>query len=97
MNAPTKFASGTTMSAREFNQHTSRAKQAAERGPVFITDRGKPAYVLLTEAEYRRLTDRPKSVLEALADPNASPDDLNLMDFIPKRTVEPMFEFDEEE
>ncbi len=33
----------TTMTSREFNQDTSRAKKAAARGPVFITDRGWPA------------------------------------------------------
>lgn len=46
----------TTLSSREFNQDTSRAKQAARKGPVFITDRGRPAHVLLTFDEYRKLT-----------------------------------------
>jgi antitoxin (DNA-binding transcriptional repressor) of toxin-antitoxin stability system len=32
----------TTLSSREFNQNTSHAKKAALKGPVFITDRGKP-------------------------------------------------------
>jgi hypothetical protein len=36
----------TILSSREFNQDTSRAKTAASNGPVFITDRGKPTYVL---------------------------------------------------
>ncbi|MCF9010316.1 type II toxin-antitoxin system Phd/YefM family antitoxin, partial [Pseudomonas carnis] len=35
----------TTISSREFNQDTSGAKKAARKGPVFITDRGKPAHV----------------------------------------------------
>jgi hypothetical protein len=34
----------TTLSSREFNQDTGRAKKAAENGPVFITDRGRPAH-----------------------------------------------------
>ncbi len=38
----------TTLSSRQFNQDTSGAKKAANRGPVFITDRGRPAHVLLT-------------------------------------------------
>ena len=38
----------TTLSSREFNQDSSRAKRAAQQGPVFITDRGHPAHVLLT-------------------------------------------------
>jgi len=45
----------TTLSSREFNQDTSRAKQAARKGPVFITDRGRPAHVLLTFEEYQKL------------------------------------------
>lgn len=100
MNAPTKFGQTTTMSAREFNQHTSQAKKAAERGPVFITDRGKPGYVLLTDEEYRRLAGKKTfvSIAESLADPNAKPDDPDLMDFIPKREIEPMrFSFDEDD
>jgi len=47
----------TTLSSREFNQDTGRAKKAAENGPVFITDRGRPAHVLLSIEEYRRLTE----------------------------------------
>lgn len=46
----------TTMSSREFNQDAARAKRAASEGPVFITDRGRPAHVLLSIDEYRRLT-----------------------------------------
>jgi prevent-host-death family protein len=48
----------TTISSREFNQDTSRAKKAAARGPVFITDRGRPAHVLLSIEEYQRLAGR---------------------------------------
>ena len=42
-------------SSRDFNQDTSGAKRAAEQGPVFITDRGKPSHVLLSIEEYERL------------------------------------------
>ena len=89
----------TTMTSREFNQHTSRAKAAAENGPVVITDRGRPAYVLLSSAEFEKLTGtRPfVSVLEAFADPAYSETDVDLMDVIPPRVVEPpRFTFDEE-
>ena len=41
--------------SREFNQDTASAKRAAQEGPVFITDRGKPSHVLLSIEEYRRL------------------------------------------
>jgi prevent-host-death family protein len=43
------------ISSREFNQDTARAKKAAKKGPVFITDRGKPAHVLLSIEDYLRL------------------------------------------
>ena len=32
----------TTISSRDFNQDTSGAKKAAQAGPVYITDRGRP-------------------------------------------------------
>jgi PHD/YefM family antitoxin component YafN of YafNO toxin-antitoxin module len=47
----------TKLSSRDFNQDTSRAKRAAKRGPVFITDRGRLSYVLLTVEEYQRLLE----------------------------------------
>ena len=59
----------TTLTSREFNQDTARAKKAASSGPVFITDRRKPAYVLLSIEEYRRLTGQRKSIVEALSMP----------------------------
>ena len=59
----------TTLSSREFNQDTSRAKKAAAKGPVFITDRGKPAHVLLSIEDYRRLTGGRRSIADALAMP----------------------------
>ena len=61
----------TTLSSREFNQDTSRAKQAAKHGPVIITDRGRPAHVLLTIEEYWRLAGPPSSVIDLLAWPGA--------------------------
>ncbi len=59
----------TTVTSREFNQDTSRAKKAARRGPVFITDRGRPAHVLLTIEDYQRLTGGNMSLADALAQP----------------------------
>ena len=61
----------TTISSREFNQDTSRAKKAASAGPVFITDRGRPAHVLLSIEDYHKLTGEQMSLAEALAQPNA--------------------------
>lgn len=60
----------TTLSSREFNQDASRAKKAAKEGPVFITDRGKPAHVLLSIAEYQRLTGGHRKIADALAMPS---------------------------
>jgi len=59
----------TTLSSREFNQDTSRAKKAASEGPVFITDRGKPAHVLLSIEEYQRITGKRQSIIDALGWP----------------------------
>ena len=57
----------TKLSSREFNQDVSRAKRAADKGPVIITDRGEPAYVLLSHAAYRRLTGKAPSIVDLLA------------------------------
>ena len=57
----------TTLSSREFNQDASRAKKAALNGPVFITDRGRPAHVLLTIEEYQRLTGSQVNIVDLLA------------------------------
>jgi prevent-host-death family protein len=61
----------TTRTSREFNRGTSGAMKAARQGPVFITDRGKPAHVLLTIEDYQRLTCGHLSLAEALAQPGA--------------------------
>jgi prevent-host-death family protein len=59
----------TTFSSREFNQDTGRAKHAARRGPVIITDRGRPSHVLLTFEDYSRLTGGGASIIELLGAP----------------------------
>ena len=57
------------MTSRQFNQDAGRAKRAAKWGPVFITDRGKPAHVLLSIEAFRKLSGAPKSLASALAQP----------------------------
>jgi prevent-host-death family protein len=57
----------TTISSREFNQDAGGAKKAAEKGPVIITDRGRPAHVLLSFEHYQKLVGAGPSLLEALA------------------------------
>jgi prevent-host-death family protein len=61
----------TTLSSREFNQDTSRAKKAARKGPVFITDRGRPAHVLLSIEEYEKISNKQENILALLAMPEA--------------------------
>lgn len=70
----------TTLSSREFNQDASRAKKAAQSGPVFITDRGRPAHVLLTIEEYLRVTHSQASAVDLLAMPDVAD-----IDFEPPR------------
>ncbi|MDA9095370.1 type II toxin-antitoxin system Phd/YefM family antitoxin [Porticoccaceae bacterium] len=61
-----------TLTSREFNQNLSYAKREALKGPVFITDRGRPAYVLLSVAEYQRIADQEQSIISLLAMPDAA-------------------------
>ena len=58
----------TQMTSREFNQDTSGAKKAAEHGPDYITDRGRPAHVLLTFDAYEELVG-PHRALDLLGEP----------------------------
>jgi prevent-host-death family protein len=57
----------TTISSREFNQDAGGAKRAAEKGPVIITDRGRPSHVLLSYEEYRKLAGAGRSLLDIVA------------------------------
>ncbi len=59
----------TTLSSRQFNQDASKAKKAAKAGPVIITDRGKPAHVLLTFTEYKKITGGRTKIADLLAMP----------------------------
>ena len=60
----------TTLSSRDFNQDSSRAKKAAMDGPVFITDRGRPVHVLLSIEQYQQLSEGKKKIADLLAMPN---------------------------
>lgn len=57
----------TTITSRELSQDAGRAKKYALQGPVFITDRGRPAHVLLSIEEYQRLAGKGISLAESLA------------------------------
>ena len=71
------------ISSREFNQDVSKAKRAAQKGHVFITDRGKPAHVLLTIEDYHQLVDRAQSIADLLSMPESSE-----IEFEPDRTAD---------
>lgn len=93
MNAPTKPTR--VMTSSEFNQNRGKAMLAAKDGPVWITHRGKPAHVLISYEEYRRLNERSLSAWDALAPSEAIDADLDI--HLPERGIEPTrFSFDEE-
>ena len=71
----------TSLSSRELNHDVSRAKKAANKGPVIITDRGKPSHVLMTYSEFERLTGKRRNLLDALSMPG-----LTAIEFDPPRT-----------
>jgi PHD/YefM family antitoxin component YafN of YafNO toxin-antitoxin module len=56
-----------TISSREFNQQSSEAKKASLNGPVFITDRGRPAHVLLTMQDYLNLKNSQTNIWQQLS------------------------------
>lgn len=62
----------TTLSSREFNHNTGHAKIAARSGPVFITDRGRPALVLLSIEDYNKLQPALASITDLLGMPQAA-------------------------
>lgn len=70
----------TTLSSRELNHDVSSAKKAAQKGPVVITDRGRPSHVLLTYDEFQRMSGKQPSLINALSMPG-----LSEIDFLPER------------
>ena len=77
----------TTISSRQFNQDVSRAKKAANSGPVIITDRGRPAHVLLNISQYQQITGSKKTIIELLAISGAAD-----IDFDPPRLNNDIFQ-----
>jgi len=76
----------TTLSSREFDEDVSRAKRAADDGPVIIIDQGKPAYVLLRHDDYRRLKDGGPTIRQMLDEPGVEE-----IDFDPPRLGDGIF------
>lgn len=81
---------GTTITSRDFNRDVSAAKRAAERGPVTITDHGRPSHVLLTAAEFERLSGSQELMGDRLWKGQDSAIQLDL----PQRRVEPTRELE---
>ncbi|MEA3468329.1 MAG: type II toxin-antitoxin system Phd/YefM family antitoxin [Thermodesulfobacteriota bacterium] len=61
-----------TISSREFNQDVGKAKKNAMDNTVIITDRGKPAHVLLSIEQYQQITGSEKNILDMLAMPSVA-------------------------
>ena len=56
-----------TISARDFNQQVSKARKAASREPIFITERGEPKHVLLSIEAYEVLTGSQRNIADLLS------------------------------
>jgi hypothetical protein len=76
----------TTLSSRAFNPDVSRARRAADAGPVSITDRGRAAYVLLRHETDARLAGGGPTMRELLDQPGVAD-----IDFDPPRLGEGSF------
>ena len=57
-----------TFSSRDFTRDVSAAKRAAVDGPVFITDRGRPAFALLKIDDYYRMAGKSTTSLLKVMD-----------------------------
>lgn len=57
-----------TFSSRDFTRDVSAAKRAAAQGPVFITDRGRPAFALLRIGDYYRIAGHGEATLLSVMD-----------------------------
>jgi prevent-host-death family protein len=77
----------TVISSEEFDQNPSRAKRVAKGGPVFITDQGLHAFVLLTMEDYRKIAGNRENILDLLAMPDA-----DLVEFDPPRLGGELFQ-----
>ena len=60
------------ITSREFARHTYRAQKEAEKSPVVITNRGRPAHVLLSYAELSETNRRPSERTRGTAKPELS-------------------------
>ena len=66
-----------TFSSRDFTRDVSAAKRAAVDGPVFITDRGRPAFALLNIDDYYRIAGQGERSLLDIMDAIPGGDSIN--------------------
>ena len=71
-----------TFTSRDFNREPSRIKRAAKEGPVIITERSRPALVVMSYERYASLTGNGRSFLDRIGMPGLS--DIELDTSLPK-------------
>jgi len=62
------------ITTEELEQHPKSALKAAQEAPVFVTEGGKPAFVLISHAHYQQIIIKPGSIVDALSLPPTSHD-----------------------
>lgn len=67
----------TTFSSRTLNQDIGRVKRATADGPVVITDRGRPAHVVMRYDDYQKLLGHDEPLSRALSLPDLAVDELD--------------------
>jgi PHD/YefM family antitoxin component YafN of YafNO toxin-antitoxin module len=70
-----------SMTSADFNQNPSKAKKAANEGPLVITEHGEASYVLVRYDDFKDHWRKSKSLYDALNDKGSKFDD----DFTPDR------------
>lgn len=74
----------TTLSCKEFSQNFSSAAKAANDGPLFVTEQGETAFVLLNFTDYQRLIREHRNMAKLLSVPDVAAS----VDFDPPRSQE---------
>lgn len=63
-----------TMIGRQFNHAASEARSLANESPVFVTDRKRPAHVLMAYEHYQKLKGNDRKIADLLAMEEDVPD-----------------------